>query len=250
MKVIADLSCNWDTLDDILIMIEHVACDIIKLQYYSNFDLYGTGSRGTKLNIVWMPEIKRVCDANRKDLMCTVFNTDDVDMVNPWVAAHKIASSEITDLYLIQEINKCLKPVYLSTGGASHKQIDTALDLLNDCDVTLMACDVEYPSRRHAIGNMYRLQSEYGDFIEKVGYSDHSADICTFPHLVKTNGGTVLEKHVKPNARNPNYENHALTVDEFNEMINRLAGVAYMTAMNPHQRVFNKELKRWVRPIV
>ena len=247
MKVIADLSCNWDTLDDILDMIEHVACDIIKLQYYSNFDLYGTGARETKLNIAWIPEIKRVCNANRKDLMCTVFNTDDVDMVNPWVAAHKIASSEITDLYLIQEINKCLKPVYLSTGGASHDQIDTALALLNDCDVTLMACDVEYPSKRHTTTKMYQLECQYKDL--KVGYSDHSSDICLFPHLVKQHGAVVLEKHVKPTATNPNYEDHALTVDEFNEMINRLAGVAYMTPINPHQRVFNKELKRWVRPI-
>ena len=248
MHIIADLSCNWDTLDDILDMIERVTCDIVKLQYYSNFDLYGQGSTHTKLSLSWMPEIKKVCDANRKDLLCTVFNTDDIDLINPWVLEHKIASSEITDLYLIQAVNKCKKPVYLSTGGASHEQIDTALALLNDCDVTLLACDVEYPSKRHTTAKMYQLECQYKDL--KVGYSDHSLDICLFPHLVKQHGAAVLEKHVKPTATNPNYEAHALTINEFNEMVNRLGGIAYMTPANPHQRVFNKDLKRWVRPIV
>jgi sialic acid synthase SpsE len=250
MKIIADFSLNWQSLDDILRMIESVQCDVVKLQYYSEYDLYGSGSKDTKLQLEWMPVIKEACKAKRRKLICTVFNPDHVDLINPYVTEHKIASSEITDRDLIWKIKAAGKPVIISCGGATMNQIENAYGHMKSfgLPITLMACDVEYPSKHHNIRKMLELKNKFP--LVRHGYSDHSLDIESMPILCRFYQAYYLEKHVKSDFMSENYEPHALCVSEFNEMIAILGGTEPEFIKNPHQRYLDKNLKKWVRPRV
>jgi sialic acid synthase SpsE len=248
MRIIADLANNYQQLDDILDTIAAIKCDYIKLQYYSDYDLYGTGSNETKLDLDWMPEIYERCKKYKIKLMCTVFNPDKVADIDKWVAMHKVASSEITDKSLLEAIKKCKKPTLVSTGGASSRQINDAINTLDGFCAGLLACDVEYPSKRHSIRRMMDLGSKFPT--KWLGYSDHSLDIYSMPILVQHYGATYYEKHVKPNLTHPSYEAHALTISEFNEMVDVINGKWNRESVNPHQRVWSPELHKWVRPRV
>ncbi len=248
MRIIADISCNFQQLDDILYTIETIDAEFVKLQYYSEHDLYGTGSEETKLNIDWMPEIQLHCRKNNKKLLCTVFNPAKVRLIDPYVYAHKLASSEITDLDLIKAMRATEKMVIVSTGGATQAEIMDATKILCQTPIILLACDVEYPAKRHNIRNMLHLKSLFPNY--RVGYSDHSLDIESMPILCSHYQAHIYEKHVKPNLTHPTYEQHALTVSEFNEMIQAIKGKDSRMKQNPHKRVYNDELKRWVRPRV
>ena len=250
MRIIADFSSNWQSLDDILRMIETVQCDIVKLQYYSEWDLYGSGSKESKLQLDWMPTIKEACRVKRRKLICTVFNPEHVDLINPYVHEHKIASSEITDRDLIFKIKAAGKPVIISCGGATINQIQNAYGHIKNANlpITLMACDVEYPSKHHNIRKMLEIKNAFPD--ARHGYSDHSLEIESMPILCRFYQAFYYEKHVKSDLMAENYEPHALTVSEFNEMVSVLAGATLPFVPNPHQRVQDKDTKRWVRPRV
>lgn len=248
MHIIADISLNFQTVNDILDIVEHVKADMIKLQWYSEQDLYGSGGSRTKLNIDWMPVIYETCKKHGKKLLCTVFEHNRVREINKWVYMHKVASSEITYKNLLNEIKLCRKPTILSTGGASLKQIKDAVQLLEPYCSSLLACDVEYPAKRHNIRNMLYLKNKFKDL--NIGYSDHSIDICSMPILCQHYQASYYEKHVRPNKELPDYEPHALTVDEFNEMIDTLNGKDIEPRKNPHQRIYNDNTLRWVRPRV
>lgn len=248
MHIIADISLNFQSINDILDIIRGVKANMIKLQWYSEHDLYGSGCKKTKLDLEWMPVIYETCKSSNKKLLCTVFEHNRVREINKWVYMHKVASSEITYKNLLNEIKICRKPTILSTGGATLKQIKDAVQLLEPSCSAILACDVEYPSKRHSIRNLLYLKNKFKDL--NVGYSDHSLDIYSMPILCQHYQASYYEKHVKPNQDHSSYEQHALSVDEFNEMIDTLNGKDPELRKNPHQRIYNENTLRWVRPRV
>jgi sialic acid synthase SpsE len=249
VRFIADLSLNWQGLDEIKMVIQTVQADFVKLQYYSEYDLYGSGSKESKLDASWLPQIHEHCKMFRKKLMVTVFNPDHVGIIDPYVGIHKVASSEITDKDLLKQIKGCRKPVIVSCGGATRQQIGAAVEALAGLPITLMACNVEYPSKRHNVRHMLEIRNWFKGC--QHGYSDHSLDIECFPILCSWYGAAFLEKHVKPNGNHPyEHEPHALTVEEFNEMVDTCLAVPKIKPKNPHQRIYDFTLKKWVRPRV
>ena len=59
--------------------------------------------------------------------------------------AYKVASLEITNLQLLKEV-KTKKPVIISTGAASIKEIKNALKIFkNKKNIALLKCTVDYP---------------------------------------------------------------------------------------------------------
>ena len=44
----------------------------------------------------WIPELKAACDEQKVDFLCTAFDFDSLDFIDPWVSMHKVASIEAT----------------------------------------------------------------------------------------------------------------------------------------------------------
>lgn len=132
-------------------------------------------------------------------LICfsTPFDREGVDLLetldNP---IYKIASFEIAHLDLIRYAARLGKPMVLSTGIASAREIEEAVEACrkegND-DITLLKCTSAYPARIEdaRLELMTELRRRYG---VKVGLSDHSPG-SLLPVLSCALGGVMIEKH-------------------------------------------------------
>ncbi|PUD37168.1 pseudaminic acid synthase, partial [Helicobacter pylori] len=63
---------------------------------------------------------------------------------------YKIASFEIVDLDLIEKAARTQKPIILSSGIATHAELQDAISLcrgVNNFDITLLKCVSAYPSK-------------------------------------------------------------------------------------------------------
>lgn len=196
MKIIAEVGSNWRSIADCLYHIKKAAelgAWAVKFQYFSEFDLYGSGSTVRQFKEDDFMKMKACAIDNKIELLCTAFSTSGLRDVNPFVKYHKIASAELTHDDLLRAVAKLKKPIFLSTGGATKLQIDRALHILNDSKVILFYCVAEYPANLIDPFGLFKMRSRYPNVI---GYSDHSTDAIIVPSWAKQQGASYLEKHV------------------------------------------------------
>ena len=128
----------------------------------------------------------------------TPFDFSSVEFLETLNApAYKIASPEILDLPLIQKVARTGKPIIMSTGMATIKEIAEAVDAAREAgckDLVLLKCTSAYPaspkdSNLATIGHMKDL------FDAQIGISDHTLGIGV-PLAAIALGATVVEKHI------------------------------------------------------
>ncbi len=110
----------------------------------------------------------------------------------------KIPSGEITNLPYLKTAASFGKPLILSTGMASLKEIEIALDILKKygCkkdNITVLHCVTEYPAPKELI-NLNFINTIKNTFRVKVGYSDHTMGI-EIPIAAVAIGASIIEKH-------------------------------------------------------
>lgn len=113
------------------------------------------------------------------------------------VTLYKTASAEIVDLPLMREIGRTGKPMIVSTGMATLREIEDAVGAASDAgcsDITLLVCTASYPAdpAEARLGNIDVLKKAFG---LPVGLSDHTLGIGTALAAIAM-GAEVVEKHV------------------------------------------------------
>ena len=68
---------------------------------------------------------------------------------------YKIASASITDLKLLSFISSKKKPIFMSTGMSSEKQIKAAYNKIKKNPNVIMHCNSEYPSKYQDLNLKY-----------------------------------------------------------------------------------------------
>ena len=130
------------------------------------------------------------------ELFSTPFSLKAVKFLKKFkVKLFKISSFEITDLRLVEEIAKTKKPVILSTGMASLKEIKKCIKTINKYHkkIILLHCVSGYPTSEKQ-SNLRRINSLKKVFNYNVGLSDHTDDIITSLTAVSLNA-VLIEKH-------------------------------------------------------
>ena len=139
------------------------------------------------------------CKKSRIRFASTGFDLKSIDLlVDLGVDFLKIPSGEITNLpYLIHAASKKL-PIILSTGMATLKEVEEALQILEDAGadrnkITVLHCNTAYPSPMQDVNlsAMLTIKEEFG---VSVGYSDHTLGFEVAIAAVAM-GATVIEKH-------------------------------------------------------
>ena len=110
--------------------------------------------------------------------------------------AYKIASPEIIDLPLIRKVAKTLKPVIISTGMASQKEIKDAIQTVREYgneNIIVLHCTSAYPTPIEET-NLSTIKDISEKFDVLVGLSDHSlgTKISCYACLL---GACLIEKH-------------------------------------------------------
>jgi pseudaminic acid synthase len=145
----------------------------------------------------WFPRLKKMAEKEGILFFATTFDKSSTDFLEELgVPIHKIASFELVDLPLIEYTAKTKKPLIISTGMGSIKEIKEAGDTAKRTgikDLTLLKCVSSYPAEPEEI-NLKTLLDMQKRFGCKIGLSDHTLGIGVSVAAVAL-GAKVIEKH-------------------------------------------------------
>lgn len=152
----------------------------------------------------------------------TPFDREAVDLLesldNP---IYKIASFEVMHLDLIRYAARLGRPMVISTGVASVREIEEAVAACHEVgnyDITLLKCTSAYPARIEdaALSLMPEMRRRFG---VKTGLSDHSPG-SMLPVLGVALGAVMIEKHfiLDRNIGGPDAA-FSMDVKEFSQMV-------------------------------
>ncbi len=175
-------------------------------------------------------ELIQYCREKGIQFFSTAFDTEGVDYLDSLgFNMFKIPSGEITNYPYLKLISKKDKPVILSTGMASIKEIETALNILQEQglskeDITVLHCNTEYPTPMKDV-NLRAMLDIHNRFGVKIGYSDHTLGI-EVPTAAVALGASVIEKHFTLDRNLPGPDHKAsLEPDELKAMVKSIRNV-------------------------
>jgi N,N'-diacetyllegionaminate synthase len=197
----------------------------IEVKYLKNMgveeDLYSIIKR-FEIPYEW---VGKLCGYSKKKgivFMATPFDVEGVKILNPYVSLYKIASYEALYGDLIEAVKKTGKPVFISLGGCSEREVDLLVTKLlwDYLDKTvLLHCIAKYPAPLSQV-NLKVIPYLSQKYKIQVGYSDHTAEPFTAPMIAVGLGAKVIEKHFTLSKRLPGPDHaFALEPDELKAMI-------------------------------
>jgi N-acetylneuraminate synthase len=155
--------------------------------------------------------LKTYCDQSGIIFLSTPFDYASADFLNELkVPAFKIASGDITNLPFLAFISSKGKPVILSTGMSTLKEVHKARGTLTEkqeIPIVLLHCTSEYPAPAEDI-NLSAMQTLHNTFKAPVGLSDHTLGIEISLAAVAL-GAKVIEKHITLDKKLPGPDHRA-----------------------------------------
>jgi N,N'-diacetyllegionaminate synthase len=160
--------------------------------------------------------------------LSTPFDEQSVDLLDELgVPAFKVASGEITNIFLLQHIARKRKPMILSTGMSYLGEVETALRIIaseGNSEVAVLHCVSSYPADPSDV-NLRAMATMRSAFGVPVGYSDHTTGI-EVPVAAAALGAVVIEKHFTTDRRLPGPDHVAsLEPDELRAMVRAIRNV-------------------------
>jgi len=147
----------------------------------------------------WIPELKNYCDEAGIEFMCTVYLTEDIEVVAPYVARFKISAYE-SEWKAFVAAHPTDKQVIVSHNiGQIWKRESHISDLY---------CVSKYPCKIEDL-HLWEMQTIYK------GLSDHTTSTNTGGWAVCC-GGEIVEKHHRlgdTHPSNPDYPHSLITSD-------------------------------------
>jgi len=160
---------------------------------YKLYDLY----KWAQTPYEWHPALFEHAKKVGITLFSTPFDETAVDLLESVnTPAYKIASFELTDLPLIEYVAKTGKPMILSTGMATEKEIEEAVAAARDSgckELILLHCISSYPTPIEQ-AHLRQIPVLAERFKLPVGLSDHTLGITASVASVALSA-CVIEKH-------------------------------------------------------
>jgi N,N'-diacetyllegionaminate synthase len=129
------------------------------------------------------------------DFFSSPFSIEAVDLLmEVGVSTFKIPSGEVSNIPLLEYIEKTGKKIILSSGMSSWEELDRAVAVFKDrSKLTILQCTSEYPCKPENAGLnvMLEIKERYKC---RVGFSDHTLGIGV-PLTAVVLGANVIEKH-------------------------------------------------------
>jgi len=168
-------------------------------------------------------DYKELADFSKRQgiiFLSTPFDEEAIDFLDGLVSVFKVASADINNFPLLKRIAQKKKPIFLSTGASTMREINDALRLIKkegNNQVVILHCILNYPTRYENanLKMISDLKENYPDHI--VGYSDHTLPddnmaVLTTSYLL---GAKVIEKHFTLDKSLPGNDHyHAMDCDD------------------------------------
>lgn len=137
---------------------------------------------------------------------------------------YKVASGELTNLNLLEELKKTKKLIFLSTGMSNWSEIDDAVKILPKDKTIIMQCSSIYPCPEEMVGlnNIEIMRKRYGI---PVGFSDHYLGFEA-GFAAAALGATFIEKHITFSRKMYGSDApFAMELDEFKRYVNGIKNI-------------------------
>ncbi len=166
--------------------------------------------------------IKKHCDEAGLEFMSSPFSQAAVDVLEEvGVKRYKIGSGEVTNYLMLEKIALTGKPIILSSGMSSFKELDEAVAFIRKFgnDLSVVQCTTSYPTPYDRLGLnvITELKGRYPDL--KIGLSEHTGAI--YAGIAATAlGAELLEFHAVFDRRifGPDAPS-SLTIDEIKQLV-------------------------------
>ena len=188
-------------------------------KYHNLYSLY----KKAETPIHWFPKIFKYCRKINLTIFASIFDESNLKLLEKLgCPAYKVASPEITDIPLIKKIAKTKKPIILSNGLSSFKDLKLAIQTVKKYNKNLIVlkCTSSYPSKDKELNlkTMAEIKKKFGCLS---GFSDHTLGIDTAVHAASL-GASILEKHIKPNGVKTVDSFFSINIKSLKNMIERI----------------------------
>ena len=171
--------------------------------------------------------LKQKCEEKAVEFLASPFSNAAVDLLEELgVKRYKLGSGEVNNFLLLEKIAGTGKPVILSSGMSSLKELDKTVEFLKSRNVefSVLQCTTSYPTTAQNYGlNVIRELKERYDV--PIGYSDHSARIETCIAATAL-GAEILEFHAVFDRRSfgPDAKS-SLEIDEISYLVSAIKNI-------------------------
>jgi len=180
-----------------------------------------------ELSINQYKELAEICISAKKDFMASVWNKSSIEEFKDLMPIFKIGSGDLTAYDVIEHTVNTKKPIILSTGLSTYKEIDSSLKFIYSLDpdyekekkVALLQCTSMYPipdkeANLNVILELKKL------FDCPVGYSDHTEGTYA-AELAIAMGAEIIEVHFTDNRKGKEFRDHkvSLTNEEIDNLV-------------------------------
>ncbi len=170
----------------------------------------------------WQPELKKIAENYGVSLFSTAYDESAVNFLEKMnVPAYKIASFDLIDIELLKKIASTKKPVIISRGMSSLKELKEAIKILKEngsSDICILHCVSAYPAKPEQM-NLVTISEIIKKFGVVVGLSEHSLGI-TASVLAVAFGASIIEKHFILDRKNGGADaSFSLNPEKFKELI-------------------------------
>jgi N-acetylneuraminate synthase len=144
-------------------------------------------------------EIDRYCKERGITWFASVWDEPSVDFLEQFdLPVYKIPSASLTDHSLLRCVRSTGRPVILSTGMSTMKQIHKSVEVTGVDNLVLTHATSTYPCEPHEL-NLKMIQTLRGEFPDvPVGYSGHEVGLVPSAVAVAL-GACMVERHLTLN---------------------------------------------------
>lgn len=158
---------------------------------------YGTHREALEFNFNQYKDLFDYAKSIKLDFFATPFDFSSLEFLEKLnLPLYKIASADILNTPLQAEIAKTKKPIILSTGGATLKEVEIAVENITkyNKNLSILQCTASYPADWKDM-NLRVIETYKKKFKNHViGLSDHEAGIQA-ASIAFMLGARVFEKH-------------------------------------------------------
>ncbi|KKU88094.1 N-acetylneuraminate synthase [Candidatus Gottesmanbacteria bacterium RIFCSPLOWO2_01_FULL_48_11] len=140
-------------------------------------------------------EIDRYCRKRGIAWFVSVWDTPSVDFMEQFrPMCYKVPSAMLSDADLLMRVRKTGRPVILSTGMSTMRQIQSSVKVLGIRDLIINHCTSAYPCPVEELN--LRMITRLGQMFDcPIGYSGHEVGLATTVAAVAL-GACYIERHI------------------------------------------------------
>jgi len=140
-------------------------------------------------------EIAQYCAMHGILWFASCWDEGSVDFIEEFAPpCYKIASASLTDDNLLRYHRATKRPIILSTGMSTLRQIDHAVEVLGTKDLIIMHATSTYPSKPEEL-NLRVIETLRNRYHVPIGYSGHEVGLPTTV-AARVLGACMIERHI------------------------------------------------------